>query len=131
MGGAGQPKDRCDDCGEHMSCCTCVDETVQAEKPETCKECGGRGGSWSRPSIMGGQVWHSCLFCGGTGKVQEEEEKEIDPVKLFTDSGFHKELVDLLNKYGIDNYADVPDYLLANYIIGSVLNLDALKQQTG
>lgn len=47
-----------------------------------------------------------------TRELQLKREKELQ---------FEKELKDLINKYSIENESDTPDFILAQYIINSLM----------
>lgn len=40
-----------------------------------------------------------------------------------------KDLKDLLNSAGMDDYLDIPDYILAEYVIDNLLLVGKLKQK--
>lgn len=41
--------------------------------------------------------------------------------------GFKSELSDIINKYGIDNITNIPDFILANYIWNSIVTVGSAK----
>ena len=44
--------------------------------------------------------------------------------------GFENDLKDLLNNYGIDDYLNIPDFILAEHITDVILSIGRLHNKT-
>ena len=55
------------------------------------------------------------------------EEDKIEPKSGFYN--FEKEVEGLINKYGIDNFAEIPDFILAQYVVNSIKALAVAKKK--
>lgn len=70
-------------------------------------------------------------------KVVEPDSSihDVDPADLaglkvegLLSAEFQKELEDLINKYSVENGSDTPDFLLASYLMGCLLNFNTITQ---
>lgn len=53
------------------------------------------------------------------------EEQMINEEKSIY-SDFEKELTLLINKYNLDNYSNIPDYIIAKQLVNCFRNIDSL-----
>ena len=58
----------------------------------------------------------------GWGDMSKEYEVGIEAKERLRQ--FEKELMELLNKYGMESYSKTPDYILAGYLVASLTALN-------
>lgn len=53
--------------------------------------------------------------------MHSEEQTESLQIKREKELQLEKELKDLINKYSVENESDTPDFILAQYILNSLM----------
>lgn len=61
-------------------------------------------------------------------KLNEIRYEELDEI-VTRETEFHRELTSLLNRYSKENVSDTPDFILASYISGCLINYNSTVTQ--